>query len=153
MFATCAPGIGRLLRRQLAALDGIDVTGSGFDGQSDIVFFDTDRAGRAHALRSRLAEDVFAEIGRASRGRGVSRASAGAIASKAWRQEAVERALSVFAEEVRQLSGSMTYRVTTRVRTQAPLGRPDLRRAMAAVIEADKPRWKFADPAQLEFRL
>jgi SAM-dependent methyltransferase len=153
MFATCAPGIGRLLRRQLAALDGIDVTGSGFDGQTDIVFFDTDRAGRAHALRSRLAEDVFAEIGRASRGRGVSRATTGAIASKAWRQDAVERALSVFAEEVRKLSGSMTYRVTARVRTQAPLGRPDLRRAMAAVIDADKPRWKFADPAQLEFRL
>jgi SAM-dependent methyltransferase len=153
MFATCAPGIGRLLRRQLAAVDGIDVTGSGFDGQTDIVFFDTDRPGRAHALRSRLAEDVFAEIGRASRGRGVSRATAGAVASKAWRLDTVERALSVFAEEVRQLSGSMTYRVTARVRTQVPLRRPDLRRAMAAVIDADKPRWKFADPAQLEFRL
>jgi hypothetical protein len=156
MFATCAPGIGRLLRRQLAAVDGIDVTGSGFDGQTDIVFFDTDRAGRAHALRSRLAEDVFAEIGRASPGRGVSggrEARAGAVASTAWQQGAVERALSVFAEEAGQLSGSMTYRVTAQVRVQTPLRRPDLRRAMAAVIDADKPRWKFADPAQLEFRL
>jgi hypothetical protein len=156
MFATCAPGIGRLLRRQLAAADGIDVTGSGFDGQNDIVFFDTDRAGRARALRSRLAEDVFAEVGRASRGRWPSRdreASAGAVASMAWQPDAVERALSVFAEEVRQLSGSMTYRVTARVRLQTRLRRPDLRRAMAAVIGADKPRWKFADPAQLEFRL
>ena len=153
MFATCAPGIGRLLRRQLAAVDGIDVTGSGFDGQTDIVFFDTDRAGRAHALRSRLAEDVFAEIGRASRGRGVSRATAGAVASTAWRQGGVERALSVFAEEARPLSGSMTYLVTAQVRAQAPLRRQDLRRAMAAVIDAGKPRWKSADPAQLEFRL
>jgi hypothetical protein len=156
MFATCAPGIGRLLRRQLAAVDGIDVTGSGFDGQTDIVFFGTDRAGRAHALRSRLAEAVFAEIGRASHGRGVSpgrEALAGAVASMAWQQGAVERALSVFAEEVRQLSGSMTYRVTAQVRMQTRIRRPDLRRAMAAVIDADKPRWKFADPAQLEFRL
>jgi SAM-dependent methyltransferase len=156
MFATCAPGIGRLLRRQLAAVDGVDVTGTGFDGQSDIVFFDTDRAGRAHALRSRLAEDVFAEIGRASHGRVVSlgrEARAGAVASMAWQERAVERALSVFAEEVRQLSGSMTYRVTAQVRMQTRLRRPDLRRAMAAVIDADKPRWKFADPAQLEFRL
>jgi Putative RNA methylase family UPF0020 len=59
----------------------------------------------------------------------------------------------VFAEEVRQLSGSMTYRVTAQVRMQTRLTRPELRRAMAAVIDADKPRWKFADPAQLEFRL
>jgi hypothetical protein len=87
MFATCAPGIGRLLRRQLAAVDGIDVTGSGFDGQADIVFFDTDRPGRVYALRSRLAEGVFAEIGRASHGRGASRdreARAAAVASMAW---------------------------------------------------------------------
>jgi SAM-dependent methyltransferase len=156
MFATCTPGIGRLLRRQLAAVDGIDVTGSGFDGQTDIVFFATDRAGRAHALRSRLAEDVFAEIGRASHGRVGSRgraARAEAVARMAWQQGAVERALSVFAEEIRQLSGSMTYRVTAQVRMQTRFRRQDLRQAMAAVIDADKPRWQFADPAQLEFRL
>ncbi len=156
MFATCAPGIGRLLRSQLAAVDGIDVTGSGFDGQTDIVFFNTDRAGRSHALRSRLAEDVFAEIGRASLGRRSSSSretGAGVVASMAWQPAAVERALSVWAEEVRQLSGSMTYRVTARVRMQTRLRRPDLRRAMAAVIGAEKPRWKFADAAQLEFRL
>jgi SAM-dependent methyltransferase len=156
MFATCAPGIGRLLRRQLAAVDGIDVTGSGFDGRSDIVFFNTDRAGRSQALRSRLAEDVFAETGRASRGGRASpgrAAGADAVASMAWQPRAVERALSVWADEVRQLSGSMTYRVTAQVRVQARIQRPDLRRAMAAVIGADKSRWKFADPAQLDFQL
>jgi len=161
MFATCTPGVGRLLRVQLAAADSIDVTGSGFDGRCDIVFFDSDRAGRAHALRSRLAEDVFAEIGRANRGDrasqgGASRsraAWAGAVASTAWPPTAVERALSVWADEVRQLSGSMTYRVTAQVRGQVPLQRSDLRRAMAEVIGADKPRWKFADPAQLDFEL
>jgi SAM-dependent methyltransferase len=156
MFATCAPGIGRLLRRQLAAVDGIDVTGSGFDGRADIVFFDTGRAGRADVLRSRLAEDVFAEIGRASRGRVASRGrgvAADVVASNAWQPSAVERALSVWAEEIRQLSGSMTYRVAAQVRMQTRLQRSDLRRAMTAVIGADKPRWRFADPAQLDFRL
>jgi SAM-dependent methyltransferase len=156
MFATCAPGIGRLLRRQLAAVDGIDVTGSGFDGRSDIVFFETDRVGRAHALRSRLAEDIFAETGRASRGDRASpdrAAGAGAVASMAWQPRAVERALSVWADEVRQLSGSMTFRVTAQARMHARLQRPDLRRAMAAVIGADKSRWRFADPADLDFRL
>jgi len=156
MFATCAPGVGRLLRRQLEAADGVDVTGSGFDGQSDMVFFAADRAGRAHALRSRLAEDMFAEIGRASRGGRASprqAAWAAAVATMTWQPGAVERALSVWADEVRQLSGSMTYRVTAQVRGQSRLQRSDLRRAMAAVIGADKPRWRFADPAQLEFQL
>jgi SAM-dependent methyltransferase len=162
MFATCAPGVGRLLRRQLAAADGIDVTGTGFDGRSDIVFFDTDRAGRTHALRSRLAEDVFAEIGRASRGASATlgtraslgrAAGAGAVAATVWQPGTVERALSVWADEVRQLSGSMTYRVTAQARVQARPQRSDLRRAMTEVIGEAKPRWKFADPAQLEFRL
>jgi SAM-dependent methyltransferase len=156
MFATCVPGLGRMLRHQLCEADGIDTTGSGFDGRTDIVFFDADKASRVHALRSRLAEDVFAEIGRASRGGRASQglaAGAGAVASMAWRPAAVERALSVWADEVRQLSGSMTYRVTAQVRMPARLQRPDLRQAMAAVIGADKSRWKFADPAQLDFQL
>jgi Methyltransferase domain len=150
MFATCAQGVGRLLRRELAAADGIDVTGSGFDGQSDMVFFAADRAGRAHALRSRLAEDVFAEIGRASRAAGAGPA---AVASMAWQSAAAERALSVWAQEIRPLSGSMKCRVSVRVRAQTRLRRSDLRRAMAAVIARDKPRWTFADEAQLEAQL
>jgi len=156
MFATCAPGVGRLLRRHLAEADGIDIAGSGFDGQSDMVFFAADQAGRAHALRSRLAGDVFAEIGRASRGGRASQgraAWAAPVATMTWQAAAVERALSVWADEVRQLSGSMTYRVTAQVHAQSRLQRSDLRRAMAAVIGADKPRWKYADPAQLEFQL
>ena len=67
LFAACVPGLGRMLRRQLDAIDGIDVTGTGSDGLSDLVFFEADRDGRAYALASRLAEDIFAEIGRASR--------------------------------------------------------------------------------------
>jgi tRNA (guanine6-N2)-methyltransferase len=39
------------------------------------------------------------------------------------------------------------------VHTPARLQRSDLRRALAAVIGADKPRWKFADAAQLVFQL
>ena len=156
MFVTCAPGVGRLLRRQLAAVDGLDATGGGFDGRSDIVFFEADVAARTHALRTRLAEYVFAEIGRSSRGSSASLsrlAGAGAVAASTWEPGAVERALSVWAGEDRQLSGSMTYRVTAQARMHSRLQRPDLRRAMAAVIGADKPRWRFADPAQLEFQL
>ena len=90
---------------------------------------------------------MFAEIGRANRARG---GGPGAVASMAWQDDAVQRALSVWADEVRPLAGSMTFRVTARVLSEARFRRTDLRRAMTDVIAADKPRWKFADPAQLE---
>ena len=147
LFATCVPGLGRLMRRQLETADGVEATGTGSDGRADIVFVEAGRDGRAEVLRSRLAEQVFAEIGRANRagGRGP-----GAIASTMWQGEAVQRALSIWADEVRPLAGSMTYRVTARVRSEARFRRTDLRRAMSDVIASDKPRWRFADPAQLE---
>ncbi len=147
LFATCVPGLGRMLRRQLDAIDGIDVTGTGFDGHADIVFVEADRTGRAGALRSRLAEDVFAEIGRANRAGG---SGAAAVASMAWRGDAVQRALSAWADEVQPLASSMTFRVTTRVLSEARFQRTDLRKALATLVSRDKPRWRFADPAQLE---
>lgn len=147
MFATCVPGLGKMLRRQLDAADGIVCTGSGFDGRGDVVFFDADRDGRAAALKSRLAEDVFTEIGRASRAGGTG---AEAVANMAWQADAVQRALSVWADEVRPLAGSMRVRVVARVLSEARFRRTDLRQAMAAAIVRDKPRWRLADPAQLE---
>jgi hypothetical protein len=147
LFVTCVPGLGRLLRRQLETADGVEATGTGSDGRADIVFVEADRAGRAEVLRSRLAEQVFAEIGRANLARG---GRPGAIAGMAWQGEAVQRALSVWADEVRPLAGSMTFRVTARVRSEARFRRTDLRRAMSDIIAADKPRWRLADPAQLE---
>jgi 23S rRNA G2445 N2-methylase RlmL len=148
LFVTCVPGLGRLLRHQLAAMDGVDVTGTGFDGGADIVFLRADKAGRAHVLRSRLAEDVFVEIGRASRAGG---ADASAVAGLVWRADAVQRALSVWADEVRPLASSMTFRVLVSVLTEARFRRAELRRAAADLVGRDKSRWRFADPAQLEF--
>jgi 23S rRNA G2445 N2-methylase RlmL len=147
LFATCVPGLGRMLRRELDAIAGISSTGLGFDGRADIVFFEADRAGRAEALQSRLAEGMFAEVGRASRAGG---AGAAAVAAMAWQPDAVQRALSVWADEVRPLSRSMTYRVSVRVLSAARFRRLDLRQALSGSIARDKPRWRFADPAQLE---
>ena len=147
LFATCVPGLARMLRRQLESGSGVQVTGTGYDGRADIVFFEAGMAGRAEALRSRLAEQVFAEIGRASRAGG---RRADVIASMIWRGDAVQRALSVWAGEVRPLAGSMTFRVTARVLGEHTFRRADLRRAISEVIAADKPRWRFADPAELE---
>jgi Methyltransferase domain len=139
-----------MVRRELEAASGVQVTGTGSDGRADIVFFEADRAGRALALRSRLAELMFAEIGRASRAGG---AGPTAIASTAWQHNGVQRALSLWADEVRPLAGSMTFRVIARVLNDSKFRRTDLRRAMSDVIAADKPRWKFAEPAQLEISI
>jgi putative RNA methylase family UPF0020 len=147
LYATCVPGLGRMLRRQLGAMDGVVLTGTGSDGHADMVFFEADRAGRAAALESRLTQSIVAETGRASR---VTGASAMTVAGMAWQADAVQRALSVWAEEVRPLAGSMTFRVVARVRGDSRFLRTDLRQAMTAVISRDKPRWKVADPAQVE---
>lgn len=146
-FATCVPGLGRMLRRELAESGGIECTGTGFDGRADIVFFEADRDGRAAALASRLAEDVFAESGRASR---TAAGSPAAIAAAAWPAGGVQRALSVWADEVRPLARSMSFRVITRVLTEAGFLRTDLRQAMTSAVGRDRPRWRTADPAQLE---
>lgn len=139
-----------MVSRQLEAASGVHVTGTGSDGRADIIFFEADWAGRAEALRSRLAEQMFAEIGRAGRAGGAGPA---AIAGAAWQRDGVQRALSVWADEVRPLAGSMTFRVSARVLNESRFRRADLRRAMLDVIGADKPRWKFAEPAQLEISI
>jgi len=139
-----------MLRRQVGAIDGINITGTGSDGHRDIVFLEADRASRAYLLRSRLAEDVFAEIGRASR---AGDAGAVAVAAAAWQPDSVQRALSVWADEVRPLASSMTFRVSAHVRSESRFRRADLRRALADLIARDKQRWRFADPARLQISI
>ena len=70
--------------------------------------------------------------------------------SRIWRPERVERALSAWAEQVRPLSGSMTFRVIARVLKEKAFLRTDLRRELNRVIGKDRPRWKNADPASIE---
>ncbi len=146
LYAACVPGLGRMLRGELHT-SGTTVTDTSSDGRTQLVFVAADRAGRAALLRSRLAEDVFAEIGRASRAGG---AGPSAVADMAWQPAAVQRALSVWAEEVAPLSASMTFRVIVRLRTERRFPRSEMRQALTANIARDKPRWRLADPAQLE---
>jgi hypothetical protein len=149
-FATCPPGLGRILRDELAGLPGVAVSHTGSDGQADYVLFDADRTGRALALRSRLAEHVFAQAGRASRAGAIDPA---VLAGRCWRPDSVQRALSVWAEQVRPLSAGMTFRVTTRTRTGPRPLRAGLRGALTDAIRLDRPRWNPADPAELEIWL
>ena len=134
-----------MLRRELADSGGVTVTSTGFDGESDIVFFLADRDGRRAAAQSRLADGVFAELGRATRAGGAARAVADGI----WQAEAVQRALSVWAADVRPLSAAMTFRVTARVQADSKFTAAGLRHALAAAIGESRPRWRFAADARL----
>lgn len=147
MFATCMPGLSRLVSRELAGLPGITVTDTGFDGRADFVLFEADRGRRHAALSLRTTDDVFVEVGRTLRSDGDN---ARWISGRIWRPERVQRALSVWAEEVRPLASSMTFRVIARVLHERSFLRTELRNQMSQVIRSDKPKWKIDDPSQME---
>ncbi|SFD70414.1 TRM11 family SAM-dependent methyltransferase [Streptomyces aidingensis] len=147
MFATAIPGLAPLVIRELNALQGIEVTDSGFDGRSDFILFDVERGARDRVWSVHTVEDIFVEVGRTMRSSGDRPHW---IAGRIWRPERVQRALSVWADEVRPLAGSMTFRVIARVLQERSFKRTDLRRHVHNAVSSDKPKWKFADPAQVE---
>jgi 23S rRNA G2445 N2-methylase RlmL len=146
MFVTAVPGLGSMVSRELGRLPGIVVPDSGFDGRSDVVLFETARGSRSAVIVG-LAEDVFVEVGRTLRAEGDR---SGWVAGRLWRPERVQRALSVWAEEVRPLAGTMTFRVIARVLQERSFLRTDLRRQLTRAIQRDRPRWRVEDPAQIE---
>jgi 23S rRNA G2445 N2-methylase RlmL len=147
MFATAVPGLGPMVSRELGRLTGVVVRDSGFDGRADVVLFEAARGSRSAIVGLGLAEDVFVEVGRAYRADGDK---PGWIAGRVWRPERVQRALSVWAEEVRPLAGAMTFRVIARVLQERSFLRTELRQQVTRAIQRDRPRWRFADPAQIE---
>jgi 23S rRNA G2445 N2-methylase RlmL len=147
MFVTAVPGLGPMVRRELGRLPGVEVRGSGFDGRSDVVMFEMTRESRSTVIDLGLVEDVFIEVGRTLRAEGDRPAW---IAGQLWRPKRVQRALSVWAEEVRPLAGTMTFRVIARVLQERSFLRTDLRRQLTRAIQRDRPRWRVEDPAQIE---
>lgn len=163
MIVSCLPGLAQLVRDQLDALPGLRSTGTGSDGRSDLVLFQAEPGHRPLALRLRTTEDVFAETGRTRLGaastarQGPASTSGHGPASRArqvagglWQPDQAARALSAWAGQVRPLSGAMTFRVIVRVLTEQAFPRTELRRQLTAVIHSGRPRWRQADPAELE---
>jgi len=147
MFATAIPGLAPLVRRELTELPGITVTDSGSDGRSDLVLFEADPGARDAALTLRTIEDAFVEVGRTLRSEGDNPRW---IAQRIWRPQRVQRALSVWAEQVRPLSAAMTFRVITRVLQERSFLRTELRRELAQTVGGGRPGWRLADPAAIE---
>lgn len=147
MFATSVPGLAPIVLRELDRQPGITVRDSGFDGRSDVVVFDAVRDARTAAVDLDLTEDLFVEVGRTARAEGDT---ADRVAGRLWRPEPVQRALSVWAEQVRPLSGRMTFRVVARVLHERAFLRTELRRRLTEVVRRDRSRWRVGDPAQIE---
>jgi len=144
-FAATVPGLGPLLRDEVAAHPDLEPGDEdGFDGRADLVFFRVRRGARLRLDGLRLAEDVFVTISGARGG------SADRVAASLVTKAGLERALSVRTAYVRHLSPSMTFRVITRVMDESRFKRTELRRAIERAIGADRPRWRIADPADLE---
>jgi 23S rRNA G2445 N2-methylase RlmL len=147
MFATVVPGMTPLVSPELGSLPGVQVTEAGFDGRSDLILFDVDRGFREGLRSLRTIEDLFVEVGRAARS---APDEPHWIAHRVWDSERVEKALSVWSEEVRPLAGVMTYRVIARVLQEHSFLRTELRQCLSQSIARDRPRWKVADPSQIE---
>jgi predicted RNA methylase len=147
MFVGVVPGMASLVTRQLEDIPGIHVTDTGFDGRSDLILFEVTRGRRDTIWSLHTIEDLFIEVGRTSRS---ARDRPRQIADRLWRPGQVEKALSVWAAEVRPLTRAMTYRVIARVLEERTFMRTDLRKAVTDAIAADRPKWRVADPAQVE---
>jgi hypothetical protein len=147
MFASVVPGLAPLVVPELERIDGLTVTEVGFDGRSDLILFKLNRVNWNEVWSLRIVEDLFVQVNHVDRARGDR---ADRIARWIWQPDRAERALSVWAARVGPLVAAMTYRVVARVLQEQDFLRTDLRRSLAQVIGAARPRWKVADPARLE---
>jgi hypothetical protein len=144
-FAATVPGLGVLLADEMASHPDLEPDREiGTDGRADLVAFQIGRGAAFKLNDLRLAEDVFAEISAARR------AAPARLAAALVPPAGLERALSVRASRVRPLSGAMTFRAVVRVQDESEFKRTELRGALERVIGAARPRWRIADPADLE---
>ena len=135
-FATTIPGLAPVLVHEAGAGD-IE-----HDGRADVVVLQA--PGTEPPLHLRVAEDVFVEVGHAVRGPRTHD-----LAMALLDPDGLERALSVYGG-VRGLRAALTFRVIVRVRSEKDFLRTAFRDELTALIAATRPRWRVADPAQLE---
>jgi 23S rRNA G2445 N2-methylase RlmL len=87
---------------------------------------------------------VFAQIAGSGTG------PATKVAASLVPRDGLEHALSARSGYVSHISPSMTFRVIARVADESRFKRTELRSAMERAIGASRPRWRLADPADLE---
>ena len=144
-FATTLPGLGTLLQQEIDAHPDLEAVGElGNDGRADIVFFHMRRGAQPDLSTLRLAEDVFVRLAHADAG--PPRRVADSLVTRV----DLERGLSVWSRFAGHLHSSMTYRVIARVVDESRFKRTELREVVTTTVAVHRPRWRVADPAQLE---
>ena len=147
LIAFAVPGLAALLAEELQSIAGVRVEDTGRDGRADVVLFTAEASALRHVLTTRLAEDIFVEAGRTLRSEGDR---APWIAGRLWRPERARRALATRAQLTRPARERATFRVIARVLQERSFLRTDLRRHLAGAIQRQQPKWRFADPADIE---
>jgi 23S rRNA G2445 N2-methylase RlmL len=143
-FATAVPGIGQVLAREIAQLADTAVEPNiAFDGRNDVVMFQAE--GSSDILCLRTAEDVFVQ---ASKSQGA--VSLRAVGERLVDEPTLNRALSVYSTRVRPLKARMTFRVVTRLLSERAFLRTQLRDEVTRRVQECRPRWRVADPADIE---
>ena len=147
LIAFTIPGLAGLLAEELDSMAGVRVEDSGRDGRADVVLFTAEPSAFQRVITSRLAEDIFVEIGRTLRSDG-DRAQW--IAGRLWRPERARRALTTRARMTRPARERTTFRVIARVLQERSFLRTELRRHLTETIQRHQPNWRFSDPADVE---
>jgi tRNA G10 N-methylase Trm11 len=147
LIAFTVPGLAGLLAEELRSMAGVRVEDTGRDGRADVVLFAAEPSAFQQVITSRLAEDIFVEIGRTLRSDG-DRAQW--IAGRLWRPERARRALTARAQMTRPARERTTFRVIARVLQERSFLRTELRRHLTDTIQRHQPNWRFSDPADVE---
>src|SRR5262252_6936370 len=140
-FALTVPGLGTLLRDEI----GSQVESVGEveqDGRSDVVPF---VASPLLRIDTRLAEDLFVEIGSGSAAGSLAR-----VVGRLWSSRGYDAALPAIAPWLGRLGPRPGFHVVARVRTERGFLRTELRDELARAVLRERPRWRLADPAALE---
>lgn len=142
-FALTMPGLGPLLRQELAGQLGPDAVGDvENDGRSDVVPFS---AGPAEPVETALSEDLFVELGTGDPAAPLRR-----LVGHLWSAERYDAALPASAPRLGRLGPRPGFRVVARVRSERGFRRTDLRDELTRAVLRERPRWRPADPAALE---
>src|SRR5215472_9940566 len=130
-FALTVPGLGSLLReeltRQVEAVGEVE-----HDGRSDVVPL---TAAPSLSIETRLAEDLFVEIGTGHVAAPLSR-----LAAHLWSSSRYDAALPAIAPRLGGLGSRPGFHVVTRLRSERVFRRTELRDELARTVLRDRPR-------------
>ncbi|HEY4028115.1 MAG TPA: methyltransferase domain-containing protein [Candidatus Dormibacteraeota bacterium] len=142
-FALTLPGLGGLLRDELAEQVGAGAVGDvEHDGRSDVVPFTT-RA--TEPVETRLSEDLFVELGTGDPALPLPR-----LAGQLWSARRYDEALPASGPRLGRLGPRPGFRVVARMRSEQGFLRTDLRDELTRAVLRERPRWRPADPAPVE---